>query len=156
MTQLDTQPDVMLPSTCPVCGAYSFAPDVQQSTLLAVCDVLVIKALEQLGKYLRRGGQRNRWRGLGDRPLAAAHTLWTPDDHMVSKAIKGAWDVIPPLLETHGCCDITPIQVERLLDSYVHDLAITGTEHTVEELCFRLQSRLGLPVFLHRVDDDDS
>jgi hypothetical protein len=54
-----------LPSECPVCGAYSLAPESSVSTVLAVCDVLVIKALEKMGNYIL--GHEN----------AAATSSWT-------------------------------------------------------------------------------
>lgn len=137
-----------LPSACPVCGAYSLAPDAQASALLAVCDVLTVKALETMGKWIVRQS-RERYRTLGTRPYHLAHTLWQPDEATVSKALRSAWDVVPAMLDTHGCCDITSIQVTRMLDSYVHDLAVTGTAHTLAELHYRFVSRLGLPVY-HR------
>ena len=135
-----------IPGVCPVCGARSLVPEGEMSTLLAVCDVLVLKALEKLGNYITRA-DRSRFRALGTRPPYVAHTLWTPDDALVEKAIKGAWEVVPALLEVHGCCDTTPVQVTTMLDQYVHDLAITGTAHTLEDLQYRFQSQLGLPVY---------
>ena len=135
-----------LPTVCPICGAYSLAPEGQRSTLLAVCDVLVLKALEKLGNYLVRA-ERSRFRTLGTRPTTLAHTLWPASDHLVNKALKGAWDVVPALLEVHGCCGVTSLQVSRMLDEYVHDLAVTGTEHDLAELIYRFESRLGLPIY---------
>lgn len=135
-----------VPSHCPVCGAYSLAPDIQISSLLAVCDVLTLKSLSALGNRIKRV-ERSRHRILGARPDYEAHTIWAPDDEMVDKALKGAWDVVPALLGTHGCCDVTTVQVTELLNSYVHDLAITGTVHTIDELRYRFVAHLGLPVF---------
>lgn len=135
-----------IPTRCPVCGAYSLAPDVETSALLAVCDVLTVKALEKLGNYIIRAS-RERFRLIGTRPLHTAHTLWRASDDMTSKALKGAWDVVPVLLDVHGCCDVTSVQVVEMLDQYVHDLAITGVPHTLADLEYRFTSRLGLPVF---------
>ena len=135
-----------IPSVCPVCGAYSLAPEGQASTLLAVCDVLVMKALETMGKYILRT-ERSRYNALGGRPFHVAHTVWPPTDAIVDKALRGAWDVVPPLLATHGCCDVTAVQVTRMLDDYVHDLVITGTPHANDDLRYRFVTRLGLPVF---------
>lgn len=122
------------------------------STLLAVCDVLVIKALEQLGKYLVRT-ERSRFREKGTRPWHICHTLWAPDDKLVTKVLKGAWDVVPPLVDAHGCCGITSVQVVEMLNEYVHDLGVTGTEHHLEELAYRFTSRLGMPVYLRETHD---
>lgn len=136
-----------VPSPCPVCGAYSLAPDASSSALLAVCDVLVIRALEQIGRFILRL-DRGRYHVKGHRPLYICHTLWPPDDETVNKALRGAWDVIPAMLGGYTCCGVTPRQVQTMLDEYVHDLVITGTEHTMEELRYRFESRLGLPVYM--------
>lgn len=132
---------------CPVCGAYSLTNDGQASALLAVCDVLVVKALEHMGKWIVRADRR-RFRGLGTRPYFVAHTMWQPDEAMVTKALRGAWDVVPAMLDVHGCCDVTSLQVTTMLDDYVHDLVITGTPHSITELYYRFECRLGLPVYL--------
>jgi len=135
-----------LPSPCPVCGAYSLAPEGQTSALLAVCDVLTYKALEVMGKWIVRA-ERSRFRTLGTRPWHVAHTIWPPSEATVNKALKNAWDVVPAMLDTHGCCGVTSRQVTDMLDSYVKDLVITGTEHTFDELQYRFVTRLGLPVY---------
>lgn len=135
-----------LPSPCPVCGAYSLAPDTDRSALLAVCDVLTTKALENMGKFIVRIS-RERFRLLGTRPWHVAHTMWPVADEIVDKALRGAWDVVPAMLDAHGCCGITSRQVTQMLDEYVHDLAVSGTAHSVEELRYRFETRLGLPVY---------
>lgn len=140
------------PSACPVCGAYSLAPDQQASTLLTVSDVLVYKALEAMGKYIVRA-ERARFNMLGSRPFHEAHTLWQAEDKTVDKALKNAWDVVPALLDVHGNAGVTPMQVTRVLDDYVHDLVVTGTPHNLAELAWRYEAKLGLPVFDHRTAD---
>lgn len=136
-----------IPAPCPVCGAISIAPDVQTSALLAVCDVLCVKALEAMGKWIVRA-ERSRYRALGTRPYYVAHTFWTPEEAVVSKALRGAWDVVPAMLTTYGCCEVTPVQVTNMLDSYVRDLCITGTRHSIYQLQYRFENELGLPVFI--------
>jgi hypothetical protein len=136
-----------LPSECPVCGAFSLAPEGSSSALLAVADVLVYKALETMGKWIVRA-DRSRFRTMGTRPWHIAHTLWQPSDDTVTKALKGAWDVVPALMDGHGCCDVTSRQVTAMLDSYVHDLVITGTPHDLPQLAYRFTETLGLPVYL--------
>ena len=77
---------------CPVCGASSLTPEAQMGALLAVCDVLVVKALEQLGKRIVRG-ERSRFRLLGTRPWYTVHTIWPPlrtRSAMCSRA-RGTW-----------------------------------------------------------------
>lgn len=142
-----------IPTMCPVCGAYSLTQEGHASMLLAVCDTLVYKALEKLGRWLL-SKDRGRFKVLGERPYYLAHTIWKPDDALVSKALKGAWDVVPPLLDIHGgCCDVTAQQVVEMLDSYVHDLAVAGYPHTIQDLFYRFETRLNLPVYLREPSD---
>lgn len=136
-----------LPGVCPVCGGRSILPEGSSSALVAVCDVLVVKALEQVGKWIVRA-ERSRFRTLGTRPWQEAHTIWQPDESVITKALRNAWDVVPALLDTHGCCGVTSRQVTEMLDSYVHDLTITGTPHHIREMAYRFETRLGLPVYL--------
>ena len=137
------------PGTCPYCGSHSLTPTTGASILLAVCDVLVTKALESLGRYVVRV-ERSRWKVLGDRPRHVAHTVWPPTDEMVTKALRGAWDVVPALLDVHAPCGwpgaVSAEQVGQELDSYVHDLAVTGQAHTIETLAERLIVHLGLHI----------
>ena len=114
-----------------------------RSALLAVSDVLVVKALESMGKRLVRM-DRARFRVLGDQPFPLAHTIWQADDETVAKAIKGAWDVVPVLIETHGGdCEVEASDVAVVLNEYVHDLVITGPPHCLPELSYRFASRMG-------------
>lgn len=140
---------IVIPGRCPCCGGYSLTPPEGAAILLAVCDVLVIKALETLGRYIVRV-ERSRWAALGDRPRYIAHTLWPPYDEMVDKALRGAWDVVPALLDVYaprgGPRTLDPAEVGAVLDSYVHDLAITGCEHSVDLLTERLSAQLHLPL----------
>jgi len=123
-------------SDCPCCG---------EASLLAVCDVLVLKALETMGKYIVRV-ERSRYNVLGNRPKHLAHTIWQPTDDVVDKALKGAWDVVPALLVNHSCCDVASFDVVNMLNDYVHDLVITGIPHSLSELDYRFRYRLGVVV----------
>ena len=134
-----------LPSPCPVCGAYSLPPGERYTVLLAVCDTLVIKALEQLGKYLVRA-ERSRFNILGERPFSEAHTIWRAPDALVDKALRNTWDVVPLLVASHGPDAIQACDVVDVLDEYVHDLAVTSYPHTIQQLAYRFVSRLSLPV----------
>lgn len=134
-----------MPTPCPCCGSYSLAPDARATTLLAVCDVLALKALEQLGKYLVRA-ERSRFNVLGDRPFAEAHTIWRAPDALVDKALRNTWDVVPLLVVSHGPQAIEPCDVVNVLDEYVHDLAVAGYSHSIGQLAYRFTTRLSLPV----------
>lgn len=128
---------------CPVCGAYSGTTLAQSSALLAVCDVLVVRALESVGKRIVRA-DRSRFKRLGSRPWHYAHTIWTPDQVMTDKGLAGSWDVIPAMLTNHGSCGATVAQVQTMIDQYVRDLLITGTPHRLEELRYRFERLLGV------------
>lgn len=131
---------------CPCCGSYVESTLGVASPLLAVCDVLVVRALEAVGKRVVRAPKsRGRHAQLGNRPWHEAHTIWQPDEHLVVKTLANAWDVVPALIDTHGCCGATSRQVTRMLDQYVRDLLITGTSHDVDELRYRFETRLGIP-----------
>lgn len=140
-----------IPTPCPCCGAYSLAPDASTVTLVAVCDVLVVKALEKVGNFIRRVGGRANWH-LSSKPLHLIHTAAQATDEQTAKALNGAWDVVPALLDAHGCCGVTSLQVTTMLDDYVHDLVLTGTPHSLSELEYRFHARLGLPVGEHDLE----
>ncbi|HLR43872.1 MAG TPA: hypothetical protein VK065_01645 [Brevibacterium sp.] len=115
-----------------------YCPDI----LVAVADTLVIKALEMMGKRLVRV-ERSRYRIIGDAPFHLAHTIWQVDDIEVSRSLRGAWDIVPLLIERHcEACGFRAETVIRVLDDYVHDLVITGTPHSTEELEQRFAVRL--------------
>lgn len=136
------------PVSCPVCGAWSLTQDGQSSALLAVCDVLCLKALEKIGARLTRAA-RGRHNELGDRPIYLAHTLWQTDDCTTSSMLRGAWDVIPALLDGHGWDEAASTQITAMLDDYTHDLVMAQFPHNMTDLAYRFTSRLGLPVYLH-------
>lgn len=121
------------------------------AVLLAVCDVLAVKALETMGKWIVRT-DRARFNVLADKglPLHKAHLLWQPVDEVVSRATRGAWDVVPAMLSVHGCCGVKAEEVTSMLDRYVHDLVITGTPHSTGELRYRFGADLDLHVPLRQ------
>ena len=132
---------------CPMCGAFSGTTLAQPPALLAVCDVLVVKALEKVGKMLaRNGGNRGRVRVATTTPFHLVHTVVQPTPRDIDKGLHGAWDVIPAMLANHGCCNVTARQVESMVDSYVRDLLITGQAHHLSELRYRFERFLGIPL----------
>lgn len=132
-------------AVCPVCGSHALPIRSQSSALLAVCDLLVYKTLETIGKRIVRV-DRSRYRRLEGRPFHLAHTLWQPDAAMMNKGLANAWDVVPAMLSEHGCCNITAQQVVQMIDAYVRDLLITQTGHSTTELRYRFEAILGIPV----------
>jgi len=122
------------------------SPDHTINTLLAVCDVLVVKALEKMGNYIVRA-ERRRYNDIGDQPFYLAHTFWPASDEIVTKALRGAWDVVPLVLDTHGPYEFDASTAVAVLDQYVHDLVVSGSPHALNSLAYRLREGLGLPVF---------
>lgn len=116
--------------------------------LLAVVDVLVMKALEKMGNYIIRA-ERSRYHAMAGLPAYVAHAKWPATDAIIDKALKGAWDVVPYVLDTHGSnFRINPELVTKTLDNYVHDLGVTGSLHDLHELAYRMRAYLGLPVYI--------
>lgn len=112
--------------------------DVDATALVAVVDVLVIKALEAVGKRIVRA-DRARFNALKGRPFHEAHVLWPTDIITVSKATKGAWDVVPALLDNHGCPGVESGRVVTLLDAYVSQVATHGVPHRLDRLVTALR-----------------
>jgi hypothetical protein len=132
-----------------VCGAYSLTREGQSSALLAVCDVLVLKALDRVGSWIVRR-PRDRYQTMGGKPLYLAHTVWPAHDEVTARALlNGAWDVVPALMDGHGWESVTSGQITTMLDDYVHDLVLTGKPHNMADLAYRFTSRLGMPVYLN-------
>ena len=112
--------------------------DVDATALVAVVDVLVVKALEAVGKRVVRS-DRARFNALKGRPFHEAHVLWPTDILTVSKATKGAWDVVPALLDNHGCPGVESGRVVTLLDAYVTQVATHGVPHRLDRLVTALR-----------------
>ena len=112
--------------------------EVDATALVAVVDVLVVKALEAVGKRIVRA-DRARFNALKGRPFHEAHVLWPTDIVTVSKATKGAWDVVPALLDNHGCPGVESGRVVTLLDAYVSQVATHGVPHRLDRLVSALR-----------------
>lgn len=141
-------------AACPVCGAYGGTTLAQAPALLAVCDVLVVRALESVGRRIVMTGPESRGRSargsrmklMNGRPFMEAHTIWRPEMDMVDKGLLYSWDVIPAMLDSHGCCGVTSQQVTSMVDKYVRDLLVTGTAHNLTDLRYRFEKFLGIPL----------
>lgn len=126
---------------CPCCGAVAVQAG---DPITAACDVLVVRALEQVGKRIVKF-ERTRYTRMDGRPWHEAHLEWQPDDGMVNAVLAVAWDSVPVLLDDHGCCGLTPETLTAVLDRYVRDLLVTQQGHSVTELRYRLGAYLGIP-----------
>jgi hypothetical protein len=112
---------------------------MNDETLMAVSDVLVLKALEAMGKRIVRA-DRSRFReiAMDGRHFTTAHMMWPPAESEVDKVLASAWDVVPAVVAPYSMA----LALISVLDSYVRDLVITGTEHTCSELAYRLDRYL--------------
>lgn len=107
--------------------------------LLAASDVLILRALELIGKRIVRV-ERSRFARLEHRPFHEAHCLWQPDGEMLDKALETAWQLVPMVVREHARDDISPEQVVLVLDRYVRDLVHGMKGHDVQELRYRLEA----------------
>lgn len=130
---------------CPACGAWSLPALAERSALLDVCDVLVIKALDALGRKIVRQ-PRSRFKEFGGRPWHLAHTVWRPDPKDVDRTLDTAWDVLPALLSTRRA-EALGVSVEVLthcLDEYIRLLLERSLEHDVVSLRYWLMAKVDL------------
>lgn len=107
--------------------------------LVAACDVLVLRALELVGKRIVRA-ERSRFGRIGDKPFHEAHVLWQPDSEMLEKSLATAWTFLPQIVGTHAMPHVSPKQVELVLDRYVRDLVTQMRGHDVMDLRYCLKA----------------
>ena len=121
-------------------------PDLQSDlkALTAACDMVVLRALELIGKRVARDG-RARYGAMqrSGREWHEAHTIWRPDAAHVDAGLAGAWAILPRLASEHGCCGLVDPDLAALLDSYVRELVASGRPHECDELKRRLQDAVG-------------
>lgn len=143
--QTITSPEVR---SCPLCGATAVAPiPSKYSVLLAVSDVLVLKALEGLGRRIVRE-ERGRFQHLDGRPFHDAHTVWRPTMPMMNRTLDSAWEVMPAILSNHDSCGITLEQITTLLSRYLIDLVNEERGHALDELTKRFIDSFGITIDL--------
>lgn len=119
---------------CECCGSPAVA---ESDPLVAACDMLVLRALELIGKRIVRL-DRSRFGRIGSRPFHEAHLMWQPDEKAIDQALADAWQSVGLVLSEHGCCGITVEQLTLILDRYVRDLCLTMQGHSTTELRYRL------------------
>ena len=110
---------------------------VDDRSLIAACDVLVLRALELIGKRIVRV-DRSRYGRLAGRPFYEAHVLWQPDPDQLDRALGSAWDLVPHVVTAHGRGDVSAREVRLVLDRYVRELVRSTRGHDVTELAYRL------------------
>lgn len=114
-------------------------PTTAQPGLLGAADVLVVRALELVGKRIVRV-ERSRYRALGGRPFHEAHTVWQPDSEMLTKSLAGAWAQVPQVVRDHARDEVDPAQVALALDRYVRDLVRARRDHSVADLAYVMRA----------------
>lgn len=122
------------PDTCPCCGTVKVA---EHDPLVAACDMLVLRALELIGKRVVRL-DRSRYRRMDGRTWHEVHMLWQPDEQAIDQALADAWQSVDVVVAEHGCCDVSTEQLTLILDRYVRDLCVTMQGHSTTELRYRL------------------
>lgn len=147
MTAISTPPGTSPVAPCPACGAWSLPAVAERSALLDVCDVLVIKALDALGRKIVRQ-PRSRFKEFDGRPWHVAHTQWRPDPKDVARTLDTAWDVLPALLASRraDALGVSPEVVSACLNEYVRLLLERSLEHDAVSLRYWLAARLGIPL----------
>lgn len=114
---------------CPACGHVEIEP------LVAACDVLVRRALELLGKRTLTGKMRR------PRPdWTTAYLFHHIEPDKLEKSLADAWELIPHVVVTHGCCGIQEEELELALTSYVIDLVLDHAPHTSDLLAEKLSA----------------
>lgn len=131
-------------TNCPLCGATEIAPvPAELSTLLSVSDVLVLNALENLGRRIVRE-HRGRFSELRDRPFHIAHTVWKPTPILMARIIDKAWDIIPALLSLRGRNASEVQKIKKLLTEYILELSANQEPHTLDKLALKFSKEFGL------------
>lgn len=132
---------------CPACGAWSLPAVAERSALLDVCDVLVLKALDALGRKIVRQ-PRSRFKEFDGQPWHVAHTRWAPDPKDVVRTLDTAWDVLPALLASRraDALGVDAAAVSAALNEYVRLLLERGLEHDSVSLRYWLAARVGIPL----------
>lgn len=134
-------------TACPCCGAYALPAIAERSALLAVCDVLTMKALSDVGKRICRSDRTGtRFRLMVGKPWAIAHITWVPNDKELEPLLT-AWDVIPAVMGRHGAAPalgVTADQVTASMDDYVTMLIRAQEPHDLDYLRDWMKQSLGL------------
>lgn len=135
-----------LAAPCAFCGAYSLPGFAAHSALFALSDLLVLKALEVVGKRIVRVS-RTRYNLREGRPWHESHALWRPDGPMMDKGLENAWDLVPVLIDSQGLsATVAPTVVVNMLDRYTRDLLMAGQPHSVRLLRARFEKVLGITI----------
>jgi len=114
--------------------------DLHAQVLVAACDMLVLRALELIGKRIVRD-ERSRYQTLqsSGRAWFEAYTIWTPEPAQVDAALATAWANCDRIVAFYGYWDYTETSLRTALDGYVRDLVQFGQPHNRLALTTALQ-----------------
>jgi hypothetical protein len=107
--------------------------------LIAASDVLVLRALELVGKRVVRQ-DRSRYKRLGNLPWFEAHCLWRVDPTTLDKALADAWSMVPIVVRSWPCSELDSAQLRAILDRYVRELVGSQRGHEIAELAYCLEA----------------
>lgn len=124
-----------MPTTLTTDGVMARAP--VDRGLAAACDVLVMRALELVGKRIVRT-ERSRFQQMGTLAFHEVHVRWQPDPEMLDRALASAWTFVPEIVARHAAPGIDPREVGLVLDRYVRELVRAKRVHDLEDLSYRL------------------
>lgn len=102
-------------------------PERQAAALLAVCDAMVVRAIERAGNRLKNKTGNNT---TSIDPLSL-HCSVDISAAEATRLLDGAWTLLPRLVTRHG---FAADDVEHALDGYCRSLLTTSSEHDVDKM----------------------
>ena len=116
-------------------GPPDTSPEAINASLLAACDVIVIRALEKAGTRLKSAAGKNVAGGAAAIPCENPATLHCTLNAGLyanpTKLLDKAWTLVPAIAERHGW---TARELENRLHIYTLTLITDGEPHTYERL----------------------
>jgi len=114
--------------------------DLHAQVLVAASDMLVLRALELIGKRIVRD-ERSRFQTLqrSGRPFFEAYQIWTPAPTQIDAALATAWHNCDRVVAFYGYWDYTETHLRDVLDNYVRWLVKSGQPHNRHTLTLALQ-----------------
>jgi organic hydroperoxide reductase OsmC/OhrA len=134
-TPIEIGPGDQPPSEPDSQGAPDTNPEAINASLLAACDVIVIRALEKAGTRLKSAAGKNVAGGAASVPCDNPATLHTTLNATLYanpvKLLDKAWTLIPAIAERHNW---DSRELENRLHIYTLNLITDGEAHTYERL----------------------
>lgn len=105
--------------------------------LIFAMDAYVVKVLEHVGnRIVRKDRARPVQRCV---PVFRAHTQWPMgSDEEIAPLLRDSWRALGEMALPWECYGLSAEEVAGILDRYVADLLLTGSQHSIEDLAYRL------------------